>query len=93
VIPILESRRLTLRPLDVSDSDAVQRVFPRWEIVQFMSRMIPWPYPADGALTFGPHEYRVARQQMPASIGPSSHAIEPVFVGESRFDKTRPCKK
>jgi ribosomal-protein-alanine N-acetyltransferase len=52
VIPILETRRLTLRPLDLSDIDAVQEVFPRFEIVQFMSRMIPWPYPADGALTF-----------------------------------------
>lgn len=52
MIPILETRRLTLRPLDLSDIDAVQEVFPRFEIVQFMSRMIPWPYPADGALTF-----------------------------------------
>jgi [ribosomal protein S5]-alanine N-acetyltransferase len=51
-IPILETRRLTLRPLGLNDSEAVQRVFPRWEIVQFMSRMIPWPYPADGALTY-----------------------------------------
>jgi hypothetical protein len=52
VIPILETRRLSLRPLNLSDVDAVQQVFPRFEIVQFMSRMIPWPYPADGALTF-----------------------------------------
>jgi ribosomal-protein-alanine N-acetyltransferase len=51
-IPILETRRLTLRPLDLNDVDTVQRIFPRWEIVQFMSRLIPWPYPADGALTY-----------------------------------------
>jgi ribosomal-protein-alanine N-acetyltransferase len=44
--------RMTLRPLDLADSDAVQRVFPRWQIVQVMSRTIPWPYPADGALTY-----------------------------------------
>ncbi|NVN10973.1 GNAT family N-acetyltransferase [Nguyenibacter vanlangensis] len=50
-IPTLETRRLILRPLDLSDAAAVQEIFPRWEIVQFMST-IPWPYPADGALTF-----------------------------------------
>jgi ribosomal-protein-alanine N-acetyltransferase len=51
-IQTLETRRLSLRPLDLSDVDAVQEVFPRWEIVQFMSSRVPWPYPADGALTF-----------------------------------------
>jgi [ribosomal protein S5]-alanine N-acetyltransferase len=51
-IPILETRRLILRPLDLRDIDAVQRAFPRFEIVQFLSSRIPWPYPADGALTY-----------------------------------------
>jgi [ribosomal protein S5]-alanine N-acetyltransferase len=41
-----------LLPLELSDADAVQRLFPRWEIVQFMTSQIPWPYPADGASTF-----------------------------------------
>lgn len=51
-IPTLETRRLLLRPLSLSDVDAVQEEFPHWEIVQFLSSVIPWPYPADGALTF-----------------------------------------
>lgn len=51
-IPILETNRLRLRPLRLADVDAVQAAFPRWEIVQFMSTVVPWPYPADGALTF-----------------------------------------
>lgn len=50
--PILETRRLLLRPLELADADAVQALFPRWEIVRFLNDRIPWPYPADGALTF-----------------------------------------
>lgn len=51
-IPTLETRRLSLRPLSFDDVEAVQETFPRWEIVQFMSSLVPWPYPADGALVF-----------------------------------------
>ncbi len=51
-IPILTTSRLILRPLGFSDADAVQNLFPQWEIVQFLATHIPWPYPADGALTF-----------------------------------------
>ncbi|MBG0812255.1 GNAT family N-acetyltransferase [Methylosinus sp. H3A] len=51
-IPILETPRLSLQPLSLSDVDAVQLGFPHWETVRFMSRMIPWPYPHDGALTY-----------------------------------------
>jgi len=45
-------RQLLLRPLSLSDVDAVQEKFSRWQIVQFLSSVVPWPYPADGALTF-----------------------------------------
>jgi [ribosomal protein S5]-alanine N-acetyltransferase len=51
-IPTITTSRLILRPLDLADVDAVQARFPRWEIVRFMSNHVPWPYPADGALTF-----------------------------------------
>jgi ribosomal-protein-alanine N-acetyltransferase len=51
-IPIITTSRLILRPLDLCDADAAQALFPRWEIVRFLSSHIPWPYPADGALTF-----------------------------------------
>lgn len=40
-IPILETSRLLLRPL--------QALFPHFEILQYMSAAIPWPYPDDGA--------------------------------------------
>jgi [ribosomal protein S5]-alanine N-acetyltransferase len=51
-VPTITTSRLILRPLDLADAEAVQILFPRWEIVQFLSSHIPWPYPADGALTF-----------------------------------------
>lgn len=51
-IPILETPRLILRPLELADAEAIQRRFPRWEIVRYLANHIPWPYPEDGALTF-----------------------------------------
>jgi [ribosomal protein S5]-alanine N-acetyltransferase len=48
----LQTRRLLLRPLQLDDAEQTQRLFPHWEIVKFLTRQIPWPYPADGALTY-----------------------------------------
>jgi RimJ/RimL family protein N-acetyltransferase len=47
--PVLETPRLILRPLEVRDAEAVQRLFPHWEIVRYLNAVVPWPYPADGA--------------------------------------------
>jgi RimJ/RimL family protein N-acetyltransferase len=52
VIPALETTRLLLRPLVLGDVPAIQEHFPRWEIVRHLANRVPWPYPADGALTF-----------------------------------------
>jgi len=51
-IPILETPRLVLRPLQLEDADQVQALFPHWEIVCFLNSAVPWPYPTDGAFTF-----------------------------------------
>jgi [ribosomal protein S5]-alanine N-acetyltransferase len=51
-IPTIATPRLILRPLDLSDAEAVQDVFPQWEIVRYLANKVPWPYPADGALAF-----------------------------------------
>ena len=45
--PLLETPRLWLRPLAMSDLEASHRIFPRWEIVEFMPN-VPWPYPESG---------------------------------------------
>jgi ribosomal-protein-alanine N-acetyltransferase len=49
--PVLETPRLILRPPRQSDTPAVQRRFPQWEIVRYLNAKAPWPYPEDGAAT------------------------------------------
>ena len=48
----LETSRLWLRPLEVGDAEQTQVLFPHWEIVRFLTKSVPWPYPPDGALTY-----------------------------------------
>ncbi len=50
--PVLDSRRLVLRPLTPADAPPLQRRFPQWEIVRHLNVRIPWPYPSDGASRF-----------------------------------------
>jgi ribosomal-protein-alanine N-acetyltransferase len=52
MIPAGESARLLLRPLAVADAAQIQALFPRWEIVRYLERRVPWPYPDDGARQF-----------------------------------------
>ena len=52
MIPALETDRLLLCPLELADAEQVQQIFPRWEIVRYLANVVPWPYPADGALTY-----------------------------------------
>lgn len=47
----MATRRLLLRPLTLGDAEAVQRLFPHWQIVRFLASHVPWPYPANGALS------------------------------------------
>lgn len=50
MVPSLETARLWLRPLSLADVDAIQRLFPQWEIVRYLNAIVPWPFPADGVL-------------------------------------------
>jgi RimJ/RimL family protein N-acetyltransferase len=49
--PVLETERLVLRPLELRDAPAIQREFPKWEVVRHLLAKVPWPYPPDGAET------------------------------------------
>ncbi|AZD48303.1 GNAT family N-acetyltransferase [Pseudomonas chlororaphis] len=51
-IPTLYTARLILRPLELADAEAIQQQFPHWEVVRYLNARVPWPYPADGALTY-----------------------------------------
>jgi ribosomal-protein-alanine N-acetyltransferase len=50
--PTLQTRRLVLRPLALSDASAIQRHFNNWNIIKNLASVVPWPYPDDGAETF-----------------------------------------
>ena len=50
--PALTTKRLLLRPLELSDAARIQLLFPHWEIVRHLAAVVPWPYPKDGALTY-----------------------------------------
>ncbi|HEY3887950.1 MAG TPA: GNAT family N-acetyltransferase [Caulobacteraceae bacterium] len=49
--PVLHTARLTLRPCRLEDTSVIQRRFPQWEIIRYLSDGVPWPYPDDGAAT------------------------------------------
>lgn len=48
-IPVLETKRLILKPLVAEDAPQIQQHYPRWDIVRYMVASVPWPYPEDGA--------------------------------------------
>src|SRR5262245_23201804 len=48
----LETERLWLKPLAMSDAPAIQKRFAHWEVVKLLNGRVPWPYPADGAEQF-----------------------------------------
>jgi [ribosomal protein S5]-alanine N-acetyltransferase len=50
--PTLQTRRLILRPLALSDAPAIQRHFNNWNIIQNLPTVVPWPYPDDAAKGF-----------------------------------------
>ncbi len=50
--PTIQTRRLILRPLVLSDASAIQRHFNNWNVIKNLASVVPWPYPDDGAETF-----------------------------------------
>jgi ribosomal-protein-alanine N-acetyltransferase len=50
--PTLETPRLILRPLELADAAQTQILFPHWEVVRYLDKIVPWPYPPDGAHTW-----------------------------------------
>ncbi|AKA24643.1 GNAT family N-acetyltransferase [Pseudomonas chlororaphis] len=50
--PTLHTARLILRPLQLADAEAIQQQFAHWDVVRYLNARVPWPYPADGALSF-----------------------------------------
>jgi RimJ/RimL family protein N-acetyltransferase len=38
--------------LELADAEQAQILFPHWEIVRYLDKIVPWPYPPDGAYTW-----------------------------------------
>jgi len=91
--PVLETERLILRPPRESDTPAVQRRFPQWEIVRYLHAEIPWPYPQNGAAEHWARQSRemAAREKSHWAITLKGGGDEPIGLialwqddGESR---------
>lgn len=52
MLPTFETARLILRPLAIEDAEQTQELFPHWEIVRYLAKRVPWPYPPNGAREF-----------------------------------------
>jgi ribosomal-protein-alanine N-acetyltransferase len=46
------TERLILQPLGLEDAPQIQAIFPNWEVVRYLRKVVPWPYPPDGARQF-----------------------------------------
>jgi RimJ/RimL family protein N-acetyltransferase len=52
MVPELQTRRLLLKPLELADAEQAQQLFPQWEIVRYLAKIVPWPYPPDGTYRY-----------------------------------------
>lgn len=50
--PTLTTPRLILHPLELADAEQIQALFPQWAVVKYLAKVVPWPYPPDGARVF-----------------------------------------
>ncbi|MCM5511061.1 GNAT family N-acetyltransferase [Vibrio sp. SCSIO 43169] len=45
---ILETERLILKPINETDLPAYKEHFVDYEVIRYLSSIVPWPYPDDG---------------------------------------------
>lgn len=51
-VPVFETHRLILRGVDITDAPSYQKNFAHFDIIQYLSFRVPWPYPENGAELF-----------------------------------------
>lgn len=59
-LPTLCTPRLILQPLCIEDASDCQRLFGHWEVVRYLTHLVPWPYP-DGEML-----RHIAQEALPA---------------------------
>ncbi len=52
-LPTLETFRLIMRPVQMSDAPRYQSIFADFQVIEFLDgNVIPWPYPENGVVEF-----------------------------------------
>lgn len=51
-VKTLATKRLILKSPTLDDAESLQKYINDWDIVRNFSKGFPWPYPADGAVSF-----------------------------------------
>lgn len=51
-IPEFETERLLLKGLSMADAAAYAKYFVDYDVVQYLSAVVPWPYPEQGVYQF-----------------------------------------
>ncbi len=51
-VPTIETERLLLRMPELNDSKSYQKNFADYEVIRYLSHLVPWPYPENGVYEF-----------------------------------------
>ncbi|HXH30263.1 MAG TPA: GNAT family N-acetyltransferase [Bacteriovoracaceae bacterium] len=51
-IPTFQTSRLILRGIELSDAPSYQKNFANYDVIQYLSSRVPWPYPENGVELF-----------------------------------------
>ena len=46
--PIFKTNRLILKPINLDDIPSYEKHFIDYDVIQFLSKKVPWPYPKNG---------------------------------------------
>jgi RimJ/RimL family protein N-acetyltransferase len=52
MLPVFETKRLILRGVTEADALSYQKYFADYEVIRHLTRLVPWPYPEGGALSY-----------------------------------------
>jgi len=51
-LPVFETERLILRGVTERDIPAYERGFVDYEVIRYLTRLVPWPYPEGGVTDY-----------------------------------------
>lgn len=52
ILPVFTTKRLILKGISENDIPAYEKYFVDYEVIQYLSRQVPWPYPENGVEHF-----------------------------------------